>query len=110
VRSGLVLVSGPGHSGYGYQNIKAMLVPDNYPGFTKIWTRLRTTTASTLWLRVHRGIRSVEIVYNHICSNLIERNVVPAVRNRKSDQAVGIELFDLMTKGRFFSAFKCILP
>lgn len=42
-------------------------------------------------------------------SKLIERNVVPAVRSRKSDQAVGIELFDLMTKGRISSALKCIL-
>lgn len=43
-------------------------------------------------------------------AKLIERNVVPAVRSRKSDQAVGIELFDLMTKGRISSALKCILP
>jgi hypothetical protein len=37
----------------------------------------------------------------------IERNVVPAVRSRKSDQAVGVELFDLMTKGQLSSLFKC---
>jgi salicylate hydroxylase len=39
-----------------------------------------------------------------------ERNLVAAVKSRKSDQAVGVELFDLMTKGQPFLSFKCIPP
>lgn len=39
---------------------------------------------------------------------LTERNLVPCIKHRKSDQTVGFQLFDLVTKGQLSCTFKCI--
>ncbi|KAG1732596.1 hypothetical protein EDB19DRAFT_2003626 [Suillus lakei] len=88
VRLAQVLVSGPGHSRYGSLKIKDML-------------------AQTMIVQVLRKFGpDLEQQLLQRCGYEYTEEYVPAIKNRKSDQAVGIELSDMMTKGQLSTAFE----